>query len=147
MKNRYCVLVLMIFTLACNQPESGRQLTGPYLGQEPPGETPELFAPGIISHGFHELGLALSPDLDEMLYIMSDREYAHYVIVTLSRKDGDWSSPEVAPFTGSDSNYSLCFSRDGRRLYFSSKRPHPGSTESRKDFDIWFMEKGESELS
>ena len=27
-------------------------LQGEYLGQEPPGETPELFAPGIISTSF-----------------------------------------------------------------------------------------------
>ena len=126
----YGVVGCLLLALACAQPEEGREPEGPYLDQASPGETAELFATGIISHGFHELGLAISLDLNEVFYIMSDRAYAHYVIITLKRKDGSWFSPEVAPFAGRDSNYALCFSKDGSRLYFPSKRPHPGSTES-----------------
>ena len=38
-------------------------LSGDYLGQEPPGLTPEIFAPGLISlDGERELNAVYSPD-------------------------------------------------------------------------------------
>jgi hypothetical protein len=37
-------------------------LEGPYLGQQPPGKIPELFAPGIVSTGHDELFGCLTPD-------------------------------------------------------------------------------------
>jgi len=137
------MIVWFLFILACVPPEKAPVLSGPYLGQEPPGEVPIIFAPGIISHGFHELGLAVAPNHDEIFYIMSDNEYSHYVIVSIRQDNGIWTSPRIAPFTGPASNYALCFSGDGKRLYFSSKRPHPGSVEPRKDFDVWFTERKE----
>ena len=36
--------------------------TGPYLGQKPPGDKPEIFAPGIVSTAGHEFGSSFSPD-------------------------------------------------------------------------------------
>ena len=143
----YGLVISLLFVLACTLPEKGTKLSGPYLGLDPPGLVPEIFAPGIISYGFHELGLAISPDLNEMFYIMSNREFTHYVIVGLRQVNGDWLSPEVAPFTGSASNYALSFSRDGNRLFFSTKRPHPGSSEIRKDYDIWFIDREGDEWS
>lgn len=116
-------------------------LKGAFLGQKPPGLVPEMFAPGIISHGFHELGLAVSPQSDEMFYIMSDRYYSHYVIVHTYQENGIWKKPETADFTGDYSNYALNFSPDGNRVYFGSKRPKPGTSEGKKDFDIWYVER------
>ena len=43
-------------------------LQGPYLGQTPPGSEPELFAPGLVSTGFYERDLLISPDGDEIYY-------------------------------------------------------------------------------
>lgn len=45
-------IVLLLSTVilyAQNEKETFPVLTGKYLGQEPPGLEPELFAPGIIS--------------------------------------------------------------------------------------------------
>lgn len=36
-----------------------------YLGQEPPGDVPQLFAPYIISSGSHDLDITISPDGNE----------------------------------------------------------------------------------
>jgi hypothetical protein len=39
------------------------RLAGPYLGQKPPGATPEIFAPGIVSlPGQQDYGCSFSPD-------------------------------------------------------------------------------------
>jgi Tol biopolymer transport system component len=43
-------------------------LKGPYLGQKPPGMTPEIFAPGIVSTGLDELNSVFSPDGDEFYF-------------------------------------------------------------------------------
>ncbi len=47
-------------------------LKGPYLGQKPPGETPELFAPGIITTGMFTRDVAMTPD-GKYLFFMSSR--------------------------------------------------------------------------
>ena len=45
----------------------------PYLGQNPPGMTPEIFAPGIISSGCHETDIVLSinPVVDLHFHVRS----------------------------------------------------------------------------
>ena len=133
------ISLTLIFN-TCTHQSDFPVLKGPYLGQKPPGMTPELFAPGIISNGFHELGLTISPKGDEMFYIMSDKNYSHYVIVNTCLENGKWTKPELAPFTSDYTNYALSYSPTGFRLYFSSKRPLPGTTKLKEDFDIWFVE-------
>jgi hypothetical protein len=43
---------------------------GPYLGQKPPGTTPEIFAPGIVSlEANFECCRAISPDAKEFFFV------------------------------------------------------------------------------
>jgi len=109
-----------------------------YFSQEPPGETPEVFAPGIITHGFHELSITISPTNDEMFYIISDRGYTFYALVHLKREKNSWSKPFLANFAKNISVYSCCFTPDGKGLFFSTNRPV-------KDLDLntntWYVEK------
>ncbi|MBE0664402.1 MAG: hypothetical protein IH584_01170 [Candidatus Aminicenantes bacterium] len=56
-----CLLILAALNVSAQQKEFPK-LTGPYLGQKPPGTTPELFAPGIVSTGLNELNSVFSPD-------------------------------------------------------------------------------------
>ncbi len=116
-------------------------LEGPYLGQNPPGDIPEVFAPGILSFGYHELSLTISPDGNEMFYAMSDKRYKLYVLVYLRSENNKWSAPEIAPFSGKYLDASPFFSLDGKRLYFCSKRPLSPGSSNPKDNDIWFVEK------
>ena len=49
-------------TETANAEEPGfPELSGPYLGQEPPGAEPVLFAPGIVSNGMLNRDIAISP--------------------------------------------------------------------------------------
>ena len=43
-------------------------LSGPYLGQTLPGNTPQVFAPGIISTGKNECQIVVSPDGKELYF-------------------------------------------------------------------------------
>lgn len=116
-------------------------LRGPYMGQEPPGTTPEMFAPGIVSHGFHEHGLTLSPDGEELFFVTSDSHYSQYVIVRVERVDDVWKAPEVAPFSGQFKDGGPAFSHDGKTLYFSSNRPIGEGSKAGADLNIWTVTK------
>ena len=63
---RSAVLLAALVTwqaAAASHPESDPfpVLQGPYLGQEPPGTTPEIFAPGIVSWVSTEIIATLHP--------------------------------------------------------------------------------------
>ena len=60
-----CLIIISVTSCANNS--DFPVLKGPYLGQKPPGMTPEVFAPGIISteHKEHST-LAFSPDGTEI---------------------------------------------------------------------------------
>ena len=120
-------------------------LNGPYLGQKRPGQTPEIFAPGILSLGFHEHNIAISPDGKEVFFTAASSDFSRYLIMTTKLKKNVWSMPEVAPFSGGRHDGAPAFSPDGKRLYFSSRRPRPAGGTSAEDFDIWYVErKGDS---
>jgi Tol biopolymer transport system component len=138
------LLLTFIFCLQASEINKTiyRDLKGLYLGQQPPGDTPVVFAPGIITQGFHELGISFAPDYSQLGYVISDRSYSLYVIIHLKRERNTWSKPEVAPFSGYFSENSMCFSPSGNRWYFSSKRPLDLKTKKKKkDNDIWYVER------
>ena len=66
--------------------------------------------------------------------------FANFQAITCSKKkNGSWSTPEVALFSGRYSDLEPAFSSDGKKLFFASNRPITG--EQVKDFDIWYVEK------
>ena len=113
-------------------------LSGPYLGQTPPGPEPELFAPGIISTGLAELNSVFTPDGQEFYYAVDIG--LDWVIMVSRQTDEGWTPPEAASFTRGHSGVDLCISADGQRLLFCSDRPRPGA-DARGPMDIWQVER------
>ncbi len=122
-------------------------LTGPYLGQTPPGDTAELFAPGIISTGLYTRDVAMTPDGNELYFGVLVGGLA--VILETKLRDGRWTKPEVAPFS-SDSDYLNLephITPDGQHFYFLSTRPPPGTELTEEEArtwtnqDIWAMDR------
>ena len=114
------------------------QLSGPCLGQQPPGDNPKVFAPGIISsRNLEHSGPAFSPDGNEVFWSISPQPGPH-VIKTTHRENGGWSAPSVASFSGQSFDSGPVFSVDERRIYFMSVRPRPGEPGKA---EIWFVEK------
>jgi len=116
-------------------------LNGPYLGQKRPGPTPEIFAPGILSLGFHEHNIAISPDGQEIFFVAAASDFSRYLIMTTKLKNNGWSMPEVASFSAGPNDMTPAYSPDGKRLYFSSRRPRTAGGTPGKDFDIWYVER------
>jgi Tol biopolymer transport system component len=123
------------------QHSDSTELIGSYLGQKPPSTTPEVFAPGLVSFGFHENGIVFSKDGKEVFYSVSDSTYSSKTFVHLKQNEDKWLSPEIAPFAGDFYNHSLFYSPDGKRIFFSSKRPITSGSDPRQDLDVWLVDK------
>lgn len=136
------VSLTLLFT-GCVQHDELVVLKGDYLGQNPPGDTPEVFAEGIIAHGFHEHNLTISPDGNEMFYASSSGDHKYYVIISIKKENEKWLSPEIAPFSGKYTDMGPRFSPDGEKLFFCSCRPLAGELEENETQDIWVVEKQE----
>ena len=119
-------------------------LTGPWLGQIPPGGEPQIFAPGLISTGMYVRDLAASADGDEIFYTLMLPQFEHSALVTTRLADGAWSRPEVASFSGSYKDMEPALSADGSKLFFASFRPRSGLGPAREDSDIWVVERTET---
>jgi hypothetical protein len=102
------------------------KLTGPYLGQRPPGMEPEIFAPGIVCTGIMERDTVVSPDGKEIYFGVA---FGRVVTIMWTRlQGGRWSEPEVAPFAA-DSNYFYfepSMSADGGKIFFLTTQPGQG---------------------
>jgi hypothetical protein len=148
---RYSAKTVLIVAIAalvsCGScPEEDRAfpvLTGEYLGQEPPGEEAALFAPGIISTGVYTRDVAMTPDGKEFYFSVVLGNYDYYAIMVTRQVDGEWTEPEVAPFSGKYKDLEPAISPDGGKFLFFSHRPLTGEGEPKEDSDIWAMDRGE----
>ena len=88
-------------------------LTGQYLGQKPPGLTPKLFAPGIISTpDKNEFCASFSPDGSEFYFNRNMK------IMVCSLKDGQWSSPVPASFSSGFPAHEAHITYDNNKLFW-----------------------------
>jgi hypothetical protein len=144
-------VVLLLIATACSprpaaiddaapQRQERRDLSGPYLGQEPPGTEPQLFAPGIVSTGLSERDVAMTPDGKEIYFTGMIGASSTFSAILVTREvDGLWQPPEVAPFSGQYRDLEPAISPDGQRFFFISDRPRPDSEPNPENHDIWWM--------
>ncbi len=98
--------------------------SGPFLGQKPPGTTPEVFAPGIVSKEGDQGRLFIAPDGSEIIYWERDVS-GRMRIISIFNKGGVWSGPEALPFSEEYINNEPCLSPD--------KAPTAGSAH------VWYL--------
>jgi len=141
--NHQDVIAVLKAAGADDSPKRFPPLTGDYFGLESPGSTPEIFAPGIVSteceYGRNFAG-TFSPDGNEFCFTRG-RTGPGQRIWRMIRVHGVWSEPEPAPFTVGVMEFEPFISPDGKRLFFGSLRPKPGSSEPNVRADIWVAEK------
>ncbi len=147
------ILIIGIMLISCSQNNESQlnpqnqnlkeftELSGPYLGQKPPGMIPELFAPGFISTGFREhTSPVFSPDGKEVFFHVALSTKPRPILY-MKLENNKWTYPQVAPFSGKYDEDNAYFSPDGRKLVFSSYRPLKGDGDPEKDENIWLVEK------
>ena len=61
-------------------------------------------------------------------------------ILVSRRTDDTWSAAEPASFTTDAADFDPAVSHDGTRMVFLSRRPRPGESAPRTDWDIWMTQ-------
>jgi hypothetical protein len=136
---------MMLILSTCMNPEKSNEqfpvLHGEYLGQALPGDTAELFAPGIVSRGMSERDVAISPDGKELYFGASIGGFSLTTIMVSRQVEGRWTEPEPAPFCKDPESLFLepAFNREGSRLFFLSDMEIEGSSQGSED--IWYVER------
>jgi hypothetical protein len=132
-----CLLLAMAMALHSSQVDFPK-LTGPYLGQKPPGKTPEPFASNIPELYFLHGMIRFSPDGNEAYWKPAEGTAPIFVSKI---ENGQWTKPKTASFSvGSHLDDSPFFSPDSKRLFFISSRPPIVGEQTRKE-RIWVMER------
>ncbi len=136
----FTLFTSIFFSCSHRQPQTPfADLSGPYLGQTPPSDTAELFAPGILSNAFNNRDMAISPDGSEIYTSVVTGGFAHSKIIVYKNKDGFWQPPEIASFCGGPETNELepAFSYDGSTLFFISNRTDSINGKTGDHWDIW----------
>ena len=110
-----------------------------YLNQKPPGSTPIVFAPDLISLNDHyEYGSVFSKDAREFYYAVIINGKPQ---IRLSKFDNKgWTPPKTVIGSAKYEYNDPFLSHDEKRLFFISDRAIDG-TGDKKDFDIWYLER------
>ncbi len=122
-------------------------LQGPYFGQKPPGITPELFAPGIVSRAWTgDYACTWSPDGKEFYFTRATATPDGGMMqVTMASRlvAGGWTFPEPARFSAGFSAHEPHISRDNKRIYWGWFRPIPAGEPNvqKMNYGIWASER------
>jgi hypothetical protein len=143
------IIFIMLIASSCSSKEQPTEpqatfpeLSGPYLGQTPPGNSPAVFAAGVISANNNEFNLAEYPGGEEIYYVQLVDAGNQRIgkIVCTKIVNGYWTEPKVVPFSGVYSDAYIAIHPDGSRLYFQSNRP-VNHSESNYEWNIWYVER------
>ena len=136
------LLSAMFVFMSCAQQDDFPVLKGPYLGQKPPGMTPELFAPGIVAtednevlYGFFNNGALFLFDRTP-----ADLEEWTPAVYRMDLKDGKWTPPNARPYQGKPWYHYYTTAPEGEEVYFAWKGSL-GDRSSSADVNIWWVRK------
>lgn len=102
-------------------------LTGEYVGQTPPGNTPELFAPGLITTGTYTRDVAMTPDGSELYFgVLPVPDPGRYPLLNPWKRgwSGEYDLPlpvgrRSVPGSGAPGPGSELHSQPIQRIHFS----------------------------
>jgi hypothetical protein len=109
-------------------------LKGPYLGQKPPGSTPAVFAPNVVSTEGGELNSVFSPDGHEFYFTRQRRAWV------VREENGVWGRPQKLAVAGNYSAVDMFVAGDGARMYICSDRPLTGQEPKKDATSAWRLE-------
>jgi hypothetical protein len=139
------VITVLILVASSSFGQQFTDLYGEYLGQTPPGDTPVVFARGIISTEYlSHSSPTFSPDCNEVYWWLNrppkirGENWLPPMMMTMRRVGDNWITPEAVSYIGAP-----FFSPDGKRLYFDSSQPITGG----KNNGFCYIEKVENSWS
>lgn len=143
-------LLILTFTLSLNSVFAQENienasifphLEGSYLGQKPPGLTPEVFAPGIVSTEDWQISGVFTPDLKEFYYIREVGEIEEnkkMEFVVIQNRNNRWHESVISRRVGQP-----FISPDGKTMHLGRRykeRTETGSWSEIKDLGAPFKD-------
>jgi hypothetical protein len=135
---RSSIAVAFVAILTCSASHAAAPVSWDALFPAPDG-TPKVLAPDVLCTGDDESHASVFPDGRTLYFLKNTPSFDFYTIVYSELRDGKWSRPRTAPFSGHYSDADIVFTADGRRAYFVSARPVNGKP--RGDMEIWTVER------
>jgi hypothetical protein len=127
--------LVLTFGLAAGGDQAFPRLTGPYLGQAPPGMAPIPFAPGIITTNDEEGSSGFARGGTVFLFQKFRDRRCHTYITRLA--DGVWTAPTLIPFWETMvHNGDFVISGDDRTMLYQVKK----ETDPLLRSDLWRAE-------
>lgn len=139
------VIVLLFVLLSCGEEYSPNLY---FNSEQPSKDTASLFAKGIISTHLNEYNITFSPNWQVVLFTIANNTMTNrfYTIFISKMKQGKWTHPEIAEFSGQFSDADPFFDLNSNKLYFISTRPVVSGV-PKSDFDIWYVEYKDGDFS
>ncbi len=75
-------------------------IKGSYLGQQPPGLSAEVFAPGIVATEHRDFSGFFSPDMQEFYFTRMDNETEEWTLIVYKNEHDQWTKSIVGPRVG-----------------------------------------------
>lgn len=117
-------------------------LKGPYLGQMLPGNTPKVFAPGIISTDISEGCSGWGNDMEYFIFQRwIDGKSKLYI---MNQIYGVWSEPALLPFVDQYQVGDFTIAPDGKTMVFASNILVEEIGSKDEGGNIWIIEKTET---
>ena len=101
---------------------------------------PTLFGEGVFSTGAYDFFVALSADQKTAYFCRASADFGYWTILETQKRDGRWTTPTMAPFSGRWSDADPHLTLDGSKLFFISNRPDSGDS-PKPSCDIWVVER------
>lgn len=116
---------------------------GPLAAQLVATTEATVFSPGIISDARWQYRITFTPDGRTAYFTVAEAFFpasrSSSIYVSHMENDGSWSTPVIAPFSGTYTDIDPFITPNGQRLYFSSIRPLNGTP--KPDLDLFYMER------
>ncbi len=126
---------ILILIIPVRAQEEFPRLEGPYLGQKPPGLTPQPFAPGIITTAENEGSSGFA--LNGSVFIFQKFLDSQCQTFIMRLKAGRWTTPELIPFWKTMvHNGDFVISSDDKTMLYQVKTETGGGLVS----NIWRVE-------
>lgn len=124
MKKKAGIIGFMLFALLSIEGNPQQAdfpvLKGPYLGQKPPGTTPEIFAPGIVSSAeFVEFKGSFSPDGKEYYFYRHSLPEIIPTLLFTKIENGAWTEPVPLKIAQGPRTAHPCVTNDNKWLLFT----------------------------
>lgn len=112
-------------------------LRGPYLGQIPPVNKSQLFAPGFVSTQFGELNSVFSADGKEFYFSRRSIPGIPSAIMVTRLINNEWTKPSPVDFSGNFNDVDLFLTPDGKSMIYCSGRIVNEGNMVRMNNDFW----------